>query len=290
MSMQNHTVYSSSRVNQLTSFLAWIAADRSRQSGLYFASDSRLTFDKTFRDDCVKLFCPSSSPEIFGMLGDDIAFPQVALPKICAQIDAGLIPPGVATSMYGRIDWVLEQLIEMKASQPRSKNFTIFHGSRNQYDIRSSFALTRHLYQGTSDTWIREDYDLTGDQSHALVFDGSGNEMVRSKLSPLTSLIGSVSRVHFEGFCNALKAPCSDPKSGGAPQLLGLGSSGVGRHYGVQTKNGTFFQGSPASFDSVPKGTQWRNETFEQVNAHGVQMKNRRRKLIKGKKRPPKEG
>lgn len=274
----------------MTSFLAWLAADKSRKSGLYFASDSRVTFtDGSFHDNCVKLFCPSTSPEIFGMLGGDIGFPMKALPMICTQIDQGLIPPGSATSMYGRIDWVLDKLKAMKASQPGGHDFTIFHASRNAYDARSNFALTRHQFVSNSSIWLREDYDLDGDQSHAIVFDGSGQQVVSTAVTPLTIAIGSVSRVHFEGLCNALKHPCPDPFSGGAPQLLGLGSSGVGRHYGVKTTAGTFFRSLPASFNSVPKGTQWRDETFQQVGPNGPQMKNRRRKLIKGKKRPPKQ-
>lgn len=279
-----------SKVNYLTSFLAWLAADKSRKSGLYFASDSRVTFkDGSFRDDCVKLFCPSKYPEIFGMLGRDITFPMNALPTICAQIDQGLIPLGSATSMYGRIDWVLDELKAMKASQLGCDDFTIFHASRNAYDAWSTFALTRHQFVGKSGIWLREDYDLDGDQSHAIVFDGSGKQVVSAAVTPLTIEIGSVSRVHFEGFCNALKHPCPDPFSGGAPQLLGLGSSGVGRHYGVQTTAGRFFRSRPASFNSVPNGTQWRDEAFQPVGPNGPQMKNRRRKLIKGKKRPPKQ-
>lgn len=275
----------------MTSFLAWLAEDKSRKSGLYFASDSRVTFTGgSFHDNCVKLFCPSTSPEIFGMLGHDIGFPMNALPTICTQIDQGLIQPGSATSMYGRIDWVLDKLKAMKASQPGGDDFTIFHASRNEYDARSNFVLTRHLFASKSGIWLREDYDLDGDQSHAIVFDGSGQQLVSKAVTPLTIAIGSVSRVHFEGFCNALKHPCPDPLSSGARQLLGLGSSGVGRHYGVQTTAGTFFRSLPASFNSVPKGTQWRDEAFQQVGPNGSQMKNRRRKLIKGKKRPPKEG
>lgn len=280
----------SAECGHLTSFLAWLAADRSRKSGLYFASDSRVTFiDGSFRDDCVKLFCPSTSPEIFGMLGRDITFPKNALPTICAQIDQGRIPQGLATSMYGRIDWVLCELKKMKALQPGGGDFTIFHASRNSYDVRSTFALTRHQFVGSRDIWLGKDYDLDSEQSHAIVFDGSGQQVVSTAVTPLTIAIGSVSRVYFEGFCNALKSPCPDPFSGGAPQLLGLGSSGVGRHYGVQTTTGTFFRSLPASFNDVPKGTQWRNETFLQVGLNGPMMKNRRRKLIKGKRRPPKQ-
>jgi hypothetical protein len=277
-------------VNHLTSFLAWLAADKSRKNGLYFASDSRVTFEGgSFHDNCVKLFCPLKSPEIFGMLGRDISFPKTTLPTICTQIDEGQIPPGSAMSMYGRIDWVLDKLKAMKDLQPDSDDFTIFHGSRNAYGDQSNFALTRHQFVNKSDIWLREDYDLDCGQSQAIVFDGSGHKVVSTAVTPLTIEIGSVSRIHFQGFCNALKHPCPDPFSGGAPQLLGLGSSGVGRHYGVQTTAGTFFQSLPATFNSVPEGTQWRDEAFQPVGPSGLQMKNRRRKLIKGKKRPPKE-
>ncbi|WP_222431260.1 hypothetical protein, partial [Variovorax beijingensis] len=268
----------------------WLAADKSRKNGLYFASDSRLTLSaQSFRDDCVKLFCPSHSPEIFGMLGQ-VGFPCAALPAICAEIDQGLIPPGLATSMYGRIDWVLNRLKEMKEAHSFKGDFMIFHGSRNSHGMGCSFALTRHHFVEESGMWLRADYDLERGQSEAIAFDGSGRQVVSEAVAPLTKSIAAVSRVHFEGFCNALNAPCPDLFSGGPPQLLGLGSAGNGRHYGIQTTAGLFFQSKPASFASVPNGTQWRNEKFLPIGPDGIQIKNRRRKLIKGKKRPPKQG
>ncbi|MBU9175907.1 hypothetical protein [Burkholderia gladioli] len=274
----------------MTSFLAWLAADKSRKSGLYFASDSRVTFPDGSQDDTfIKLFCPSNSPDIFGMLGNDIAFPNYALPIICKRMEEGQIPPGLATSMYGRIAWVLRELKEMKASKSGGGNFTIFHGSRNSHGNESTFALTRHRFDAKSDTWSEDEYDLDGGESHAIAFDGTGGEAVFDEVLPLKTGIGAVSRIHFAGFCNALKCDCPDTLSGGAPQLLGLGSVGMGRHYGVQTTNGTFFRGSPASFDNVPRKTQWRDETFQPVGPNGPLMKNRRRKLIKGKRRPPKQ-
>lgn len=223
------------------------------------------------------------------MLGSDITFPMKALPAICENIDRSLIPPGCATSMYGRINWVLEQLKAMKGTQPGGGDFTIFHGSRNGHSVRSTFALTRHQFVGKSDSWVSNDYDLDHDHSHAIVFDGTGQDVTSTAVTPLTIKIGSVSRVYFEGFCNGLKDACPDPFSGGAPQLLGLGSAGVGRHYGVKTAGGMFFRSRPESFDSVPNGTQWRDEAFQQVGPNGIKIKNSRRKLNKGKKRLPKQ-
>lgn len=273
----------------MTSFLAWLAADKSRKSSLYFASDSRLSFaNGKFRDDCEKLFAPSESPDIFGMLGLDVSFPMWALPSICAKFDEQLIPPGMATSMYGRIDWVLDELKAMKCSRPGGGDFSIFHASRNGYDARCTFALTHHQYDSKNDHWCRVDFELEQKPSHALLFDGTGGLIVHNKVTSLTHEVGDVSRVHFEGFCKALNSTAPDPFSGGPPQLLSLGSAGAGRYYGIQISAGTFYRGVRASFSNVPKQTQWRNEGLQAVGPSGVLMKNRRRKLIKGKMRLPK--
>lgn len=283
----HHTCQSHARKNQLTSFLAWLAADPSRRSALYFASDSRVTFeDGSHRDDCIKLFCPKSSPDIFAMVGY-IRFPDLALPTICSEIDQGLMPKELTTAT-GRIDWVSARLKAMKEAQPGGGTFMIFHASRDAYAELSTFALTRHRYASADGTWLREDYGLYKSDSHAIECDGSGGVVIRNSIGPVTFKIGEVSRAYFQAFCKALKNPSGDSASGGAPQLLGLGSVGVGRHYGVQTGSGEFFQGRPASFDGVPSGTQWRDEEFAQVGPKGRLMKNRDRKKIKGKKRPPK--
>lgn len=222
------------------------------------------------------------------MLGRDITFPVAALPTICEKVDQGLIPPGLATSMYGRIDAVFEELKKMKALHPGGAEFTIFHGSRNSHGVTSTFALTRHQFVASTGQWIRTDYDLEREESQAIALDGTGQEVVSREVMPLKIATGAVSRIYFQGFCNALRSDDPDPLSGGAPQLLGLGSSGVGRHYGVQTEAGLFFQGIPASFSNVPTGTQWRDILFQQVGPSGPHLKNRRRKLIRGKKRPRK--
>jgi len=185
--------------------------------------------------------------------------------------------------MYGRIDWVIERLKEMKTSHPDCGDFTIFHASRNSFGLKSSFTLVRHQFFRKNNNWVSKEYDLDGKQSYAIVLDGSGQDVVFTAVTPLTIKIGSVSRVYFQGFCKALTHTCPDPYSGGAPQLLGLGSTGVGRHYGVRTTAGMFFQGHAASFNSVPHRTQWRDSAFQSVGPNGPQMKNRRRKLIKGK-------
>jgi hypothetical protein len=268
--------------NSLTSLLAWLAVDSRRTTGIYFASDSRRTFsDGSYLDDCAKLFAPSKSPDIFAMLGQDITFPARAMPEICAQIDEGRIPAGVATSMYGRLEWVLGVLRSMKAARPGGGDFTIFHGSRNAFGMKATFAISRYRFVGGDEKWLIDELDLQTRASHAVAFDGSGHEAVFDEVARLKVATGSVSRVHFAGLCAALRDQ-TDPLSGGAPQLLGLGSVGKGRHYGVVMPSGTFFKGCPVLPADVPADTQWRDQAFEPVDEGGASIRNRRRKVERG--------
>jgi len=222
------------------------------------------------------------------MLGDDIGFPKMALPEICRLIDENHIKLK-ATLMYDRIEWVLEELKKMKAQKHGGGSFSIFHGSRNGFGFKAAFALKRHQYVCETNEWLSKEYPLSTGDSFVALRDGSGDVAMFNQLNYREKLVGPVSRAYFQAFCQAIKFPAEDPFSGGPPQLLGLGSSGMGRHYGLQTADGDFYQGSSADFSSVPAKTQWRNENFEQICANGICIKNSRRKSIKGKKRPPKE-
>lgn len=265
----------------MTSFLAWLAVDSRKVTQLYFASDSRRSFASgTHFDDCEKLFVVSNSPDIFAMLGQDIGFPMEALPKICTLIDQGAVPPGICTSLHGRTDWVLDQLKKMKAAKPSGGSFSVFHGSRHGWGNRAVFGLSRHSYIFSDDSWVSEEYELNKSQSHAIECDGSGGVQVREGVDNRTESLGSVSRAYFAGFVVALKQG-QDKRSGGPPQLVGLGSVGNGRHYGLVTTAGKFFRGRQLTIGDVPSGTQWRDEDFEPVDESGKSIRNRRRKVLR---------
>lgn len=268
-------------VNHMTSFLAWLAVDSRKATQLYFASDSRRSFASgTHFDDCEKLFVASNSPDIFAMLGQDIGFPMEALPKICTLIDQGAVPHGICTSLHGRTDWVLDKLKQMKANKPGGGSFSVFHGSRHSWGDHAVFGLSRHSYIASDDSWVNEEYELNKSQSHAIECDGSGGVQVREGIDDRTESLGSVSRAYFSGFVVALKQG-QDKRSGGPPQLVGLGSVGNGRRYGLVTTAGNFFRGRQLTVGDVPLGTQWRDEDLEPVDESGKSIRNRRRKVLR---------
>lgn len=258
--------------------------DSRRTTGIYFASDSRRSFSETsYFDDCIKLFAPQTSPDIFAMLGQDISFPRDALPKICEEIDAGNIPPGSAIAMAGRIDWVINRLRLMKTNKLGGGNFTVFHGSRNFFSMGAFFSIAQHRFIAEDEAWQSNELDLEARESCAVTFDGSGCEFVSEQVTLHGRKLGSVSRINFAGLCTALKNQ-KDPLSGGAPQLLGLGSTGNGRHYGVLMPFGAFFQGCFVSPNDVSEEIQWRDTSFEPVDRSGNSIRNRRRKVLRGRK------
>ena len=79
----------------------------------------------------------------------------------------------------------------------------------------------------------------------------------RLSLGPMP-LMRQNRRAYFQAFCKALKNPNGDSESGGAAELLGLGSVGVVLHYGLQTGFGGFRQAiaanRPTSLDLAPLG------------------------------------
>ena len=58
-----------------------------------------------------------------------------------------------------------------------------------------------------------------------------------------------------------------DPRSGGAPQLVGLYREGAARSFGVIFNNERYLFGLPVNLDAEWENVEWRNELFERCNA-----------------------
>lgn len=258
----------------MTSLLAWLAVDSRVPTGLYFASDSRKSWaDGRVEDDCIKLFAPKNSPDIFAMVGQDITLPERLLPELCDEIDSGVIPAGQMTSMYGRNDWIQAQFSERMRDGETKRSFTVLHGSRNCFGMQAQFNLFVHEYSGEEKIWRLRSEDMATHSSD-LTREGTGAAHFGPFLRSWSVQVGKVSRAYFSGFCDALRAG-GDSLTGGAPQLLGLGSKGMPMHYGVVTAMGRFYKGVPVA--GTPDGIQFRNELFERVDLDGQLLANAQR-------------
>lgn len=262
----------------MTSFLAWLAVDQRRPSALYFASDSRRSWpNREPKDDCVKLFAPATgSADIFGFCGD-VAFPARAIPDLCKQMELLAIPPGQASSMYGRVDWVSNYLNSYLESNRTGfeKAFSIFHGARNGFGMNATFCVYRHEYDVNTCKIVTKEIEFSPDKSCKVEVSGSGFTSVTDEILVGEINVGSVSRIYFSTFCDALQKG-QDKKSGGAPQLLGLGNTGAPRHHGIFADGTAFFQGKQV-VEPLPADIQWRNTCFERVDQNGILLKGAQR-------------
>lgn len=256
----------------MTSFIAWRAGSKARPGSLYFASDSRRSWKNgNHRDDCIKLFAPTKSPDIFGIVGNDISLPERVLPELCNAIDAGAIPQGTATSAYGRNEWIQDKFRIHLDSTRNHGNFSVFHGSRNHFGVCATFLIFHLQYISPEDRLMNEEITLPEDGSCSIAVTGSGAQSMGVKVDLWKQQLGSYSRSFFSGFCDALAA-AEDSLTGGAPQLLALGNTGCPMHLGVITQKGNFYRGSMVR-DVIPHA-KWRNEQFELVNHYGQLLEN----------------
>jgi hypothetical protein len=96
---------------------------------------------------------------------------------------------------------------------------------------------------------------------------GSGGGMIKEFYGRWNiSEIGNTSRNVFSAFCDALKS-AEDPRSGGAPQIVGFYREGSAKSFGVVFGNERYLFGLPVKPDAEWDQVEWRNELFERCNA-----------------------
>ena len=80
------------------------------------------------------------------------------------------------------------------------------------------------------------------------------------------------SRAVFSAFCDALRSQ-EDPKTGGAPQVVGLYRKGTGRCFGVVSENNKFILGLLIDHNPDDSLVEWRNTLFERCGSDGKRIK-----------------
>lgn len=267
----------------MTSLVAWIAVDQRSASAVYIATDSRISWDGTQAvrahnwDRGRKTFASERTSEIFGYVGD-VLFPALALPTITTPLGRG--PAGsVNTGMPGAISDVVRGAWSEVPQEERRETYLV-HCSRVGENVQWQFgAQIMHISNGALD-WSTTFLTLP-EHSARLEFLGSGASGLKATharwvpIGKADHARSRTSRAVFSSFCDALHDK-EDPKSGGAPQLVGLYRKGPGRTFGISWNSQTYIAGSQAN-SLVTSNIEYRNQLFERVDAGG--------KLIQGAQR-----
>jgi hypothetical protein len=264
----------------LTTFLAWLGADSRGPTSLYFASDSRISWekDKHYWDTARKLFAPKSTAEIFGFTGYAL-LPQVVLTRVCDFIDRGFRNLAETDPVELYAAW-LKEIVEGEArSHPAKylvKDFSIFYALRIGKGMpgRSQFHLF-HLHWSTR----RQELSLLEipSVSSVLQIHGTGTESLETwTTSWKLSDQGDTSRTFFSAFCDSLLGG-KDEFSGGEPQFVGLYRNGNAQVFGVVSANGPSIEGCLVPNIAGHAKIEWRDQLFQRVNHRGELLRKAQR-------------
>ena len=251
-----------SAITYMTSFIAWIGVDQRGVASTYFASDSRLSWEKSGSwDNGRKLFVARQYPHLLGYCGD-VLFPTQTLSQIVEMIDLGLLtdPEGDVDSCLNRMIEVLSRALDSYPSSQK-RAFQVVYGTREGEGLGCRFHL-RLISSDAGPQLSSEVIDLPS-RSGAVVVLGSGQAIIKRHLDQWeASDVKETSRAVFSAFSDALREG-ADPASGGPPQLVGLYRIGAGRTFGVVWNGRRYFYGTEVPSQPSMETVKWHNNLFE---------------------------
>lgn len=255
----------------MTTLISWLGVDSRGPSSVYLASDSRISWPGGARWDMgTKIFSAAQKPELFGYCGD-VIFPTQVLPKVCEQIDR-LSQFSIDALFSQKVDWVLAAINECISEYPSYllEKFEILYISR----VREGREATFHAALITSfpDVSLNAEFLELPIESGLIERIGSGRASVKNWYSKWqNSDAQRTSRAVFGAFCDSLDSK-ADPRSGGAPQLIGLYRKGPPRLFGIIWKNERYRLGMRHSEGDVMDDVEWRNSNFERCDPKSMMV------------------
>lgn len=261
----------------MTSLAVSLSVDSRGPCGLYFITDSRITWGSSDHrwDAGQKTFASRRFPDVFGYCGDAY-FPPMMLRQVVDQLDAGLIcldntPPERHRIAIAR---ALEVAMQGVVGRPPMLPFTIYHGAREGDGMSASFRLWQMRYSPGNGSWSTAECPIDTDHSYLVTHDGSGSNVIRRRETDWkkTEAAGT-SRSAVWAFCEALQSG-QDPLSGGPPQLVGLWRTGAGKTFGFFWHGKPYLAGMQVQASASPEEIKWFNHLFERCDgATGKRLK-----------------
>lgn len=256
----------------MTTLVAWIGVDSRRPSSAYIASDSRLSWPTGGTwDSGKKTFASSVYPDVAGFWGD-VLFPTTILGQHFAILDSCVAPEGYGDPTE-RIDHLYHYLRQACTGIPtqQSRPFAIVYIARRSQGMRAEFETTILSYNSEAE-WTRREISEPAESAYIVLRgSGAGAFEIASERWQQSSSAGT-SRSVYGTLVDGLKTQI-DPKSGGAPQLVGIYRIGTGMHFGIVHDGRRFLNGCEIPYGrSLALAVEWRNELFERVSPKDLSL------------------
>jgi len=257
----------------MTTLFSWTSVDNRGPSALYVASESRFSWGgpgKTW-DSGAKLFASRTTPDLFGFSGDVLSA-TVLLNQTCTFLEHNALFNS-SHSPNEKASRLQEFLARGFDGYPVSERapFSIFYGTRTGERQRPHRANTPvpkirfHLFVldwNASDGWSVVESPMPA-QSGFVAAQGSGKPVLDAHLyNWRKSDVAGTSRAAFSAFCDGLESR-SDPRSGGAPQLLEIRTYGAAQAIGVVWQGKRYLLGQVVEEPPVSGSLRWINSQFE---------------------------
>ena len=244
----------------MTSLVSWIGIDSRAPASLYLASDSRVSWDPVRGwNHGRKVFASRLRPDIFGYCGD-VLFPSLFLGQAIELIDDGLLF-STAADHCARATELMSFAAAAFLSYPVTERqpFQFVYGSRDGSGMKSLFQVSVIAWEARAGFALT--HQTVPQQSAPLIVLGSGRNSVDKWYERWNRTDHKrTSRAVFSAFCDSLSAG-DDPRSGGAPQLVGIYRQGSARTIGAVFRSQKYRLG--LSVDCPTSSLEWRNELFE---------------------------
>lgn len=260
----------------MTLVAAWVGVDAKKDgpkvASLYFATDSRISWPNgdSF-DESTKSFGMENHPDIFSFCGD-VLFANIAISQIIQQADKMMLYPQDCTveDKFSIIKGKINDAIRQFPKNQTVGSFKILYATR---DVKKNF----HCYQLDWSIKAGLDYKKLElpTQSNIITAIGSGAkeflEIFSAEYDNSKFNNHGTSRTVYHCFTETLKK-IKDPKSGGAPQIVGLYRIKDALNFGIISKGKRFLGGGEVLTQENLKFVEWRNENFERVEPHTMQI------------------
>lgn len=275
----------------MTLIVSWIGVDQRGESSIYFASDSRISWNGKKENElekfdfAQKIFASQKHPVIIGFCGE-VIFPLIAINQIIQLIDQGLLYNNTIDSAEKRFDIFYQYLMTSRSLFPAetkySGSFQILFASRNGHGMEAKFYIKLIEFnerQGTgrwnvdpSSPVYLEHPDKNKISGKRFVIGSGSKEFLKNyelydqyEQTQFSYGRKRTSRGIFQCFCDTLQN-IQNLECGGPPQITGLYRVGNAQNIGIIYQNERYYLGAKIEDLNDLKAIDWRNELFEIVD------------------------
>ncbi|MFC2974552.1 hypothetical protein ACFOJE_20360 [Azotobacter bryophylli] len=252
----------------MTTLISWITYDQNKQSSLYIASDSRLSWSSQVTwDSGRKVYCSSKYPDILGYCGD-VTFCSQITSQVMTYIDSCEVFE-VEPSPHQRFQLIYNLIKRSFGAYPTKcalDEFSIIYATRIKKYSFAAFEIKWSKAKG----WESNELKIPN-QTGIITASGSGGGIYKNRYRNNfeRSDISGYSRSYYSCLYHHVISG-DDPLTGGPIQLAGIFNTKAAIHHGVLMGGARYIYGMEVDETQNMNCVRWINENFENCDGQAL--------------------